>query len=198
MASSTSVVATAMPSYLYIDQSLCTHYVISSVHGSLIHYLYAWTILFVYGLSSQCMNHPFSTYNPFHNWMKWHFECIKMHRWNLMFIKDYLWVYAAGPYAPYMSEWKCTFESWSCQPLCKFIKDYIWVYAREICPFHEWVKMHFWRLKYLRDLMRAPGPYVNHDVRQFEASWVTCCRQPLLEYQEWNSISIVYCDGKYE
>ena len=98
------------------------------------HCLYAWTILFVYGLSSQCMNHPFSTYKPFHNWMKWHFECIKMHRWNLKFIKDYLWVYAAEPYAPYISEWKCTFESWSCCPLCEFIKNYLWVFCQGNMP----------------------------------------------------------------
>ena len=134
---------------------------------------------------------------PLREWVKMHFWKLKLLPLMRVYQKLSL-SFLPGQYAPYMSEWKCTFESWSCQPLCEFIKDYIWVYAREICPFHEWVKMHFWRLKYLRDLMRAPGPYVNHDVRQFEASWVTCCRQPLLEYQEWNSISIVYCEGKYE
>ena len=100
---------------------------------------------------------PYSLYvdNPLHKMAFWvnispHESCLcfllawmKMHFWKLK-LSHLTWVnedslLKAEVVAPYMNEWKCTFESWSCRAL------------------HEWMKIRFWKLK-LSHL-----PWVNED-----------------------------------
>ena len=140
-----------VPWVSYLGRFYCIWKILYLICRNLL--LFGWISFSIHGSYPLCteksleISWPTSLYveYPLHKMAFWvnispHESCLcfllgwmKMHFWKLK-LSHLTWVnedslLKAEVVAPYMNEWKCTFESWSCRAL------------------HKWMKIRFWKLK---------------------------------------------------